>query len=61
MITLGPAHIDRSSMKQYDNMPMQYTAIFHGCKNHNFQLKNCNIFLIFVQNIDHVYTLEPPQ
>ena len=25
----------------YDNMPMQYTAIFHGCiKNINFQLKN---------------------
>ena len=23
----------------YANMPMQYTAIFHGCKNVNFQMK----------------------
>ena len=32
--------------------PMQYTAIFHGCKNGNFQMKNCGIFLNFAQNID---------
>ena len=30
-------------IKHYENMPMQYTAIFHGCnfhgcKNDNFQL-----------------------
>ena len=31
---------------------MQYTAIFHGCKNDNFQMKNCDIFLIFAQNIN---------
>ena len=42
-------------------MPMQYTAIFHGYKNDNFQMKNCDIFLIFAQNIDRGYTLEPPQ
>ena len=41
-------------------MPMQYTAIFHGCKNDNFQMKNCDIFLIFAVNIDRGYTLEPP-
>ena len=35
---------------------MQYTAIFHGCKNVNFQMKKYNIFLIFAQNIDCVYT-----
>ena len=29
----------------YENTPMQYTAIFHGCKNHNFQIKNVIIFL----------------
>ena len=23
----------------YTNTPMQYTAIFHGCKNLNFQIK----------------------
>ena len=47
---------------QYDNTPIQYTAIFHdGCKNNNFQMKNCDIFLIFAHNIDPGYTLEPPQ
>ena len=24
-------------------------------------MKKCDNFLIFAQNIDHVYTLEPPQ
>ena len=42
-------------------MSVQYTAIFHGCKNVNFQMKKCYIFLIFAQNIDCGYTLEPPQ
>ena len=40
--------------------PMRYNAIFHGCKNVNFQMKNYNIFLIFAQNIDCGYTLEVP-
>ena len=44
----------------YDNTPMQYTAIFHGCKNDNFHMKNCDIFFIFAQNIDRGYMLEPP-
>ena len=43
------------------NMPIKYTPIFHGYKNDNFQLKNCDIFLIFAQNIDCGYTLESPQ
>ena len=30
----------------YANTPMLYTAIFHDCKNVNFQMKNCDIFLI---------------
>ena len=34
------------------NTPMQYTAIFHGYNNDNFHMKNCDIFLIFAQNID---------
>ena len=42
----------------YAYMPVQYTAIFHGRKNDNFQMKNCDIFLIFAQNIDRGYTLE---
>ena len=36
---------------------MQYTTIFHSCKNVNFQMKFFNIFLIFAQNIDCRYTL----
>ena len=40
---------------------MQYTAIFHGRKIDDFQMKNCDGFLIFAQNIDCLYTLEPPQ
>ena len=46
--------------RHYANMSVQYTAIFHGCKNDNFQMNFFDIFLIFAQNIDCVYTLEPP-
>ena len=46
----------------YTNISMQYTAIFHGCKNGNFQLIFfVDYFHIFAQNIDCGYTLEPPQ
>ena len=45
----------------YVNMSMQYTAIFMAAKNDNFQMKKYNIFLIFAQNINCGYTLEPPQ
>ena len=58
-------------LKQYDNLltrrrhfanrPMQYTAKINDCKNGNFQMKNCDIFLIFAHKIDCGYTLEPPQ
>ena len=30
--------------EHYENTPMQYTAIFHGCKNNNFQ---SILFLLF--------------
>ena len=40
---------------------MHYTEIFLALKIENFQLKNFDIFLIFAQNIDRGYTLEPPQ
>ena len=41
-------------------MPMQdtSTAIFHGCENKDFQMKNCDIFLNFSQNIDRGYKLD---
>ena len=48
-------------MTHYENMPMQYTAIFRGCKNDDFQTKKNDIFLIFAQYIDCGYMLEPPQ
>ena len=35
---------------QSANTPMQYTAIFQDCKNDNFQMKNCDIFLSFAKN-----------
>ena len=40
-------------------MPMQYTAIFNGCKNDTFQMKNYDNFLIFAQNINcgYMYTV----
>ena len=31
----------------YAYMHMQYTAIFHGCKKNNFQMKNNCIFSYF--------------
>ena len=36
------------------------TATFHSFKKDNVQMKNCDVFLIFAQNIDFGYTLEPP-
>ena len=48
-------------IKHYVNIPVQYTAIFHGFKNDNFQSKYFYYFHIFAQTIDGGYTLEPPQ
>ena len=45
----------------YENLPMQYTEIFSPVKIENFQWKIFDIFLIFAQNIDCGYTLEPPR
>ena len=42
-------------------MPMQYTEIFKFVKNEKFQFKSFDIFLIFAQNIDFRFTLEPPR
>ena len=32
------------TLQHYANRPVQYTAIFHGCKNDNFQI---NIIILF--------------
>ena len=43
----------------YESTPMQYTAIFHGCKNDNFQLMFFLLFFhIIAQNIDCGYMLK---
>ena len=42
-------------------MSMQYTEIFQVVKNENVQWKFTYTFLIFAQNIDCGYTLEPPR
>ena len=42
-------------------MPMQYTKIFKVVKNENFHGIFFFIFLIFAQNIECGYTLEPPR
>ena len=45
--------------KDYENITVQYAATSHS--GENFWLKMFDIFLIFAQNIDCWYTLEPPQ
>ena len=47
-------------LKHYDITPIQYTENFRTVKIGNFHIKNCDNFLIFAQNIDCGYTLEPP-
>ena len=32
----------------YENVPMQYTVIFHGCKNNNFLNVFFYIFFLFL-------------
>ena len=53
--------LDDGDFSHYENMPIQYKEIFKVVKNENFPLKNFDIFLIFAQNIDCGYTLEPPR
>ena len=45
-------------MKHVHHFPRPTTL---PLKLENFQLKNFDIFLIFAQNIDCGYTLEPPR
>ena len=58
--TKRPIHVRKVARmvgQHNDNTPMQYTAIFHGCRNLNFQRKNVTNFLVFAQNIDRGNTL----
>ena len=46
----------------YENLPMQlYRDFFHRLKLKIHEQKKIDIFLIFAQNIDCGYTLEPPR
>ena len=66
---LDPPMTDSTSVEasqyfssHYENLPMQYTEIFLALKIEHFQLNFFfAIFLIFAQNIDCGYTLEPPR
>ena len=40
----------------YENAPLQVTAIFHGHKNDNFQMKNCDTFANFSKRCQYVGT-----
>ena len=44
-----------------DSSGSLHTEIFKVVKNGNFHQKNFDIFLIFAQNIDCGYMLEPPR
>ena len=43
----------------YENTPIQIHCKFYRQKYENIKMKNCDIFLIFAQNIDCGYSLEP--
>ena len=46
-------------LHHYENLLMQYTEIFIAIKMKIFSSKSLIFFLIFAQNIDCGYTLEP--
>ena len=54
MLDLVGNPLDRFSANEahiyhYDNMPWQYTAKEYGFKNGDFQMKNCDMFLVFAK------------
>ena len=61
MSLLSISNVSGFYLAHYANMPMQFTAMFHGCINGNFQVTKCYIFFIFAQKFDCGYTLKPPQ
>ena len=56
-LTLIDSH---TILHHYENLPMRYTEIFKVVKNEDLQQKLFDIFLIFAQNIDCGYMLDPP-
>ena len=39
-------------LKNNEKMPMQYLAIFHGCKNDDFQIGAINVSSFQMKNLD---------
>ena len=56
VVCVWPDHHAITPMHRYANMSVQYTAIFNGCKNGNFQMKRSDVFLVFALNIDRGYS-----
>ena len=54
-------YLEIEKASHYENLPMQYTETFSAVKVENFHQEYVDIFLIFAQNIDCGYTLEPPR
>ena len=40
---------DDDDSLHYENTPMQYPAILHGCKNDNLQLKMFDMFIFLLK------------
>ena len=57
-MAIGPT---KAQFTHYENMSVQYETISKSGKNDIFRSKNATFFLIFAQNIDCGYTLEPPR
>ena len=56
-----PSLLTKGTIASHDvKKPIQNSAIFKTVKIDNFHMKKCDIFLIFAQNINCGYTLEPP-
>ena len=47
--------------RHYENTPIQIQCKFYRWNYEIIKMKNCDIFLIFAQNIDCGYSLEPPR
>ena len=49
LVTFVPRWLTRLKILHYENTPMQYTAIFHGCKNDNFQFNFFDFFICLLK------------
>ena len=47
----------RMTITRLRNILLYFTPV----KMINFQMNNCDIYIIFAQNIDYVHTLKPPR